>query len=774
MRFFLCLVVCSLLAMESGAGEADTGSISGFVNDEADGEGLIIANVYLEEILVGTSTNASGYYVIPKVPAGRYTLVCSYIGYQTFKKQVEVGSGADLKLNVVMAWEVLEAEETVVRVDSIETVEKLFKKPISEIRLSHRQVSQVPQIAEADLLRALQTLPGILPLSDFSSALYVRGGTPDQNLYMIDGTDVYNPEHAFGIFSTFNTDAIKQVELSKGGFGAEYGGRLSSILDVTNLDGNREEFAGTAAVSLLSAKTTLQMPLGRKGSLSGSMRRTYFDQTIGKSLDDIPDYYFYDGNIKAFVDVNEKNKLTLSGYGGRDFLKVIFNEGASEETGFRADWGNKTGSVRWTRVFSPLLFGNFWATGSRFSSDFTFDEVEVAERNFVSDITFKGDMEYHYSQALVAEFGFEQKNMHVRFDQDFPGGKIDVASRPEHYVFYIKNGWRPSPQWDIEGGVRYNLFKSDKTFQNMDPRFSLKYRLTDKSNLKLATGLYHQYLHRVPRFIATDIWTTANSFQEESDSGHFIVGYQREMARNYQMEVEAFYKDYDNIYEFNQTFLTKLKESGFDEDSRPIFTDTKGLFNRGGGHSLGFEVLLRKDVGAVSGWLGYSLANTRYKFADINQGREFAPRHDRTSTFNLVGNVDVRNALRKLKGQKKQRDRGRWKLGINLVYSTGQPFTEPGSGYLILPDPDTPHDTVEYAPTRINDVRLPYYGRLDLSLTYNRDFENWSMAPYLQIFNAGNRKNVWFMDYDYKNSIPDVDEQSMFPLLPTLGINIKF
>lgn len=264
----------------------------------------------------------------------------------------------------------------------METVEKLFKKPISEIRLSHRQVSQIPQIAEADLLRSLQTLPGILPLSDFSSALYVRGGTPDQNLYMIDGTDVYNPEHAFGIFSTFNTDAIKQVKLSKGGFGAEYGGRLSSILDVTNLDGNREQFAGTAAISLLSTKTTLQMPMGHRGSLSGSVRRTYFDQTVGKKLKDTPQYYFYDGNFKAFVDVDEKNKLTVSGYGGRDFLNVIFNQDASQETGFQADWGNKTGSVRWMRVFSPQLIGNFWATGSRFSSDFTFDEVQEDDGNF--------------------------------------------------------------------------------------------------------------------------------------------------------------------------------------------------------------------------------------------------------------------------------------------------------------------------------------------------------------------------------------------------------
>ena len=266
--WFLWLFCC-------GRGLAEErGSVSGFAIDAADGEGLIGASVYLEELLVGGTTNNSGYYVIPDIPAGEYELICAYIGYQNYSKRIEIRPGEDVKVRIDLEVEVLEGEETVVRADSMRTVEKLFRKTISQVDLSALEIKQIPQVAEADLLRSLQTLPGILPLSDFSSALYVRGGTPDQNLYMIDGTDVYNPEHAFGIFSTFNTDAVKQVELSKGGFGAEYGGRLSSVLNVTNLDGNREEFEGSASISLLSAKTTLQAPLGRRGSLSGSIRRT--------------------------------------------------------------------------------------------------------------------------------------------------------------------------------------------------------------------------------------------------------------------------------------------------------------------------------------------------------------------------------------------------------------------------------------------------------------------------------------------------------------------
>lgn len=773
-RFLPWLILCALVPVMLEAQQQPSGSISGFVRDATDGESLIRASVYLEDLQLGSITNVSGYYVIPRIPPGEYVLACTYIGYQAFKKSIRVEPGENEKLDIALVAQALETLETVVRVDSMKTVEKLFEKPISEIRLSHRQVSQVPQVAEADLLRSLQTLPGILPLSDFSSALYVRGGTPDQNLYMVDGSDVYNPEHAFGIFSTFNTDAIKQVELSKGGFGAEYGGRLSSILDVTNLDGNREEFEGSAAISLLSTKTTLQMPLGGRGSLSGSVRRTYFDQTVGRKLDDIPDYYFYDGNIKAFLDLGENDKLALSGFGGRDFLSVIFNEEATAKAGIQADWGNKTGSLRWTRVFSPSLFGNFWVTGSRFTSDFIFEEAQTSERNLVTDVTLKGHIEHHHSQELVTRFGFERKDLHVRLRHEFGGGEIDLQNRPEHYVLYAKGNWRPGRLWDVDAGLRYNLFQADRTFQNLDPRLAVKYRLTDKINLKAATGLYHQYLHRIPRFIATDVWTTANQYQDESDARHFILGYQQEFARNYQLEVETFYKDYSNIYQFNQTFITELEETGFDAENRPIFTNTKGMFNRGDGNSVGVEVLLRKDVGAVTGWIGYSLARTRYKFDGINGGREFAPRHDRTSTLNAVGNVDIRNALRKLRGKRKKQDRGRWTLGLNLVHSSGQPITEPGSGYIVYSDPEDPYDGIVYAPTRINHARLPYYGRLDLSLTYERQFRGWSMAPYVQVFNAGSRKNVWFVNYDYAGGISDVDEQQMFPLLPTCGINFRF
>ncbi len=773
--FFLLGAFWAFLAYPVYGQTGTSATVSGFVYDAANGEALIGANVYLEGTQIGASTNISGYYVIPRIPVGKYTLVFHYIGYQVIKREIDLAVGDRETITLSLPAESIELQRVVVTGDAIPEAEKLFEKPLSKLQLNARQIKAIPQVAEADLLRSLQTLPGILPVSDFSSALYVRGGTPDQNLNLLDGTDVYNPEHAFGLFSTFNTDAIKQVELSKGGFSAKYGGRLSSILDVTNLDGNREEFEGAGSISLLSAKTTLQMPLGSVGSLSGSFRRTYFDKTIAKAIDDVPDYYFYDGNIKAFLDINDKNKITISGYGGEDELGVTFNEDAEDEAGLNYDWGNRTGSVRWTHIFNPQLFANFWVTGSRFDSDFSFDEtIDLTEKNFVSDISFKGDFEYHLSKQVVAGFGFEQKNLHLIFQQKFPGGRINVDTRDKHYALYALTNWRPNYRWDIEAGMRFNYFDADTTFQNWAPRFSAKYRLSDSINLKAAGGFYYQYLHRIPRAFVADIWVASNKFQRESSSRHAIVGFSKDFANEFQLEVETFYKDYQNIYSFNQNVGVDISADDFDENGEPIYIKTKGVFNRGDGDTKGLEVLLRKEQGAITGWVGYGLSYTKYEVDRINQGRRFAPRHDRTHAVNVVANIDVKNLKRVWRGERPIEHKSNWKIGVTFIYTTGQAITLPGSGYFITTLPGRPVPEYQLFPSEINGFRLPPYSRLDLSLTWERHFRGWSMMPYLQVFNAGNRKNAWFVDYDNNNGVSSIDVEHMFPILPTVGVNFTF
>ncbi len=769
----LILLIFSMVSFLFGQNKINT-TISGFVFDEANQEAIIGANVYIEELLIGSSTNVSGYYVITDVPAGTNKVQTSYMGYKNEIISVDVKAGESIKLNIFLKEEIIETETIVVSADSIPIAVKMFQADISSIKLTPIQLAAIPQIAEADLLRTLQTLPGILPLSDFSSALYIRGGTPDQNLYLLDGTDVYNPEHAFGVFSTFNTDAIKQVDLSKGGFGAERGGRLSSMIDITNLDGNREEFEGKASISLLSAKTTLQMPLGKSGSLSGAIRRTYFDQTIAKAVDEIPDYYFYDGNIKAFFDLDANNKLTLSAYGGRDVLDLDFNTGDDFNLGFKYDWGNYTGSAKWTHVFNPKLFSNFWVTGSRFSSHFKFEGIEVTEENILNDITVKGSMEYHYSNNLNFNFGFEQKLLNLQYTTKQPSIEVQIEPTFSNFVAYLSTGWKPKPTWDIKTGLRFNFFNADKNYTTLAPRLAVKHRLDDKSTLKFSTGLYHQFLHRIPRFFIADIWTASGEELRPSSSTHIVLGYQRELADYWQLEVETYFKTYKDIYSYDQNFITDLEATEFNEKGDPIFQSAEPLLDRGKGNSLGFEVLLRRDVGLLTGWAGYSFATTEYTIKTINQGNAFEPRHDRKHTINLVSSIDIDNSIRWMYDRPIQQDSSRWSLGVNFVFSTGQPITEPGSVYLGITTPNDPSRNVVFHPTEINQVRLPVYARLDLSLTWTLLYDSWKMSPYLQIYNVGNRKNVWFASYNYTNGVPDYEEQYMFPFLPTVGVNFEF
>ncbi len=753
----------------------NSATLSGFVYDESNGEALIGVNVYIPELAIGSATNTSGYYIIPEIPAGEHVLVCEYIGYKTRRWTLTINPDENKSIDIVLTPDILESEVIVVTADSVRTSIKLFDKPVSVLTVSPREIKVMPAVVEADLLRSLQTLPGIVSVSDFSSALYVRGGTPDQNLYLIDGSDVYNPEHAFGIFSTFNTEAIKHVEISKGGFGAQYGGRLSSVLDVTNLDGNREQFEGSASLSLLAAKTTLQMPIGDFGSVSGSLRHTYFNETIGQIQDSLPDYYFYDGNIKAFFELDKYNKLSISGFGGRDALDIAINENKHDEMHFKYSWGNTTGSLRWIHVFSPKLFSNFWITASRFSSKFDLGEiVNVVEKNGISDLTFKGNLEYAWSQHWQSKFGFEQKNIKGTLRQSFPGVLIDIEKTPQLYALYLQTNWRPNVFWDIEAGVRYNYFDSQKNFSDIEPRFSVKYRLTETINLKAAAGRFNQYLHRIPRSFIAAIWIVSDQNTNSSRADHFILGFQKEVARDYQLEVEAYYKDYKNIHSFNHNFVTQVKADHFDDSSNPVFTETQGLFNEGKGTSRGFEFLFRKESGWLIGWLAYSYAYTEYTLGNVNQGKSFSPRHDRTSTLNFVSNLDLRNGWRKLFGMPYKNDDSKWTLGLNLVYASGQPLTMPGSAYLIGSSPETPEPDAILYPSTINKYRLPAYARLDVSLTWLKQFNTWSMAPYLQIFNIGNRKNVWYVDYDFDEKIGKTDIVSMFPVVPTIGINFTF
>jgi hypothetical protein len=761
--------------------------VSGFVYDLANGEAMPGANISVKETLLGASTNNSGYFVINDVPTGKNVLQVSYVGYKTKFVTLNISMQQTKSVRIELEPESVKMHEIVVSDSTEKIADKLFIKPVSKFELSGKEINAIPKVIEADLLRALQTMPGITAISDFSSALYVRGGTPDQNLYLIDGTDVYNPEHAFGIFSTFNTTAIKKVDVSKGGFGSEYGGRLSSVIDVTNLDGNRNNFEGEFNLSLLSASATLQMPIGSIGSLSGSFRRTYIDQTYAKWIKKIPDYYFYDGNLKGFFDLGENDKLSLSYFNSKDNLNYTLDKDASDSFHFLYYWGNNTGSVNWKHIFSQKLFASFWITGSTFESNFAFDQIQnLSEKNSLSDYALKASLEYYASNELQFKLGTEYKILRFSYKQSWNNGLIDINQYSWLTSAYTSISFNPNILWNIDAGARFVYFSTDKDFTDIEPRFSIKYRLSETSSIKFASGIYYQYLNRIQRLFFSSIWTSSDKNISASNATHFILSYQRTLADILQLEAEAYYKNYKNLYIFNQNVGVIISPGYFDTKGDPVYNSTRDIFTRGDGNSLGFELLLRKDAGAISGWLSYSLSRTEYTFDDINEGNYFAPRHDRTSVINLVLNGDIINMFNGKWNTVPEIKSSRWLMGINFIYASGQPITVPGSAYFVSTMPDgisNPYfssNIPEYKlyPGAIDSYRLPAYSRMDLSITYEHDYGSWILSPYLQIFNLGNRNNIWFINY--KDEIINhkigqtIEKVNMMPILPSIGVTVKF
>ncbi len=778
---FLILFSISLKAQASS-----TSTISGFVYDKSTGETLIGTNVYLKDSHLGSITNNNGYFVISNVPVGKQKLIASYVGYKTAEQDINVNGSSSI-IKIYLTPSAYNVGEVVVKGDSEKIGDRLFSRPVSTIEMNSSQVNQIPKVVEADLLRALQTMPGITALSDFSSAIYVRGGTPDQNLYLVDGAEIYNPEHAFGIFSTFNTNAIKRVEVSKGGFGAEYGDRLSSVINVINLEGNRKKFQGDFNLSLIAASLTLQSPIGSIGSISGSFRRTYIDQTYAKFIKNLPSYYFDDGNLKAFFQFGDKDNLTLSYFGSKDNLDYKIDKTLPQSPHFLYDWGNKLGTINWKHIFSDKIFTSFYLTGSNFQSNFSVNQFQrFEEKNSLSDYTAKGSLEYFISNELNMKTGIDYKHLGLLYNFDWNAGLVNINSLAHETSAYVSFLWHPIPVWDIEAGLRYTQFQSDKTFTHFLPRLSVKYRLSATSNIKFATGIYSQYLDSIQRLFFSSIWMAADKNINNSKATHYVLGYQKQVANYFVLDVESYIKYYKNLYIFNQNFNAQVTPTYYLTDGNPVYTSNQNLLTRGDGTSYGLELMLRKDVGAVSGWISYSLSRTQYNFDGINQDNTFVPRQDRTSVLNFVLNGNINDILKGNWNGAPEKSSSSWLLGLNFVFTSGQPITVPVSAYFVNTLPDwnnystANQDLPAYKlyPGAIDTYRLPPYIRMDLSITYRKDYGSWSLAPYLQIINIGNRKNIWFINYKSNITngavVQDITTEDMLPILPSLGLTIKF
>lgn len=716
-------------------------TVSGFVRDATNGESLYGANVFLKETRFGTITNEKGYYVITGIPAGEYELVWSYIGYLPHTMIVSLPDTADRVESVELTPKAIAMEAVEVKADK-----EAYEVTPSKISLRRIDLKNVTQVVEADLFRAVQALPGVATLSDFSAGLYVRGGSADQNLILLDDIDVYNPNHLFGFFSTFNVDAVKSVELQKGGFPARYGGRLSSLLNVYNREGNRKEFQGVTRLSVISSSLTMDGPWA-KGSWMVSGRHTYIEQ-LAKALNLNLPYKFYDAHVRLNYDISPTDRVSFSYYGGNDRLRW------DEETlDLTLDWGNQNGCVQWTHLFNSRLFSHFVLGGSRFKSDniIGLTNIEFKAYNKIDDLSVKGNLSYTPSPAHVLDFGFETKMLDFVFLRAASDDQIKFSYEGTYHAAYIQDNWQVSPVLRLQPGVRLSDY-SEGNYLTVSPRISAEYRWTDKLATHLTYGRYWQFLNLVSEEEiggAADAWFPVDETLKPGFADHYICGVKIGPYADFDLEIEAYYKPYARLVEFSDEF----GRSAIDNDN----TELGDAFRTGEGDAYGIDFYLRNRWQGFEGWIGYAWGKTIRQFDDYNQGKAYPPQYDRRHHVVLM--------------QDYQLGKG-WRININFKYGSGQPTTlSSGRGPIM----DGTGRIIDLAyPGEKNRHRLPDYQRLDIGLFWTKHFTTWSIEPYLQLINIYNHENIYIRQYDTSTEETTYDDVTMLPRLPTLGININF
>jgi hypothetical protein len=769
--FLTCFL---LLFFSINSKSQDNYTINGIVKDSLSGETLIgVTLKFNGKTQVGTSTNAYGFFSY-KLSSGDYDLSVSYVGYRTINRRISVIADTKLDLNMVpdnILDEVVISSEK--RNDNVVNAQM----GVAKINLS--EIRNVPVLfGERDILKTLQLLPGIKSAGEGNSGFYVRGGSTDQNLILLDEAPVYNASHLLGFFSTFNSDAIKDVSVFKGGMPAQYGGRLSSVLDIRMNDGNKKEYTAEGGIGLISSRLKLEGPIVKdKGSFMISGRRTYADAFLAFSSDSSimnNTLYFYDLNAKANYQIDEKNTVYLSGYFGRDEL------GLSKTFGF--GWGNTTATLRWNHLYSNRLFSN---------TSLIYSNYNYVIQNFLEENNFKVSSSIR-DMNLKQDFQLALNNSHnIRFGLDLihhtiaPGSITASASSSVNEVTvekrkgseiaaYISDEWELNNKINLVYGLRASSFflfgpgnfyeygtdgnitstrpysngELVKKYFNLEPRISASYQLNDLSSLKSSYTRNTQNLHLMSNSTAgspTDLYIMSSNNVNPEIANQIALGYFRNINEDkYEFSAEMYYKKMQGQIEYR---------SGTDlRGNRNVEADL--LF--GDGRAYGIELFLKKRFGKINGWIGYTLSKTERKFNDINSGQWFLAKQDRTHDVSLVGIY---------------RASERWTFSSTFVYNTGNAVTFPGGKYQLN------NTTVFYYPERNSD-RMPDYHRLDFSATLEgkpgkKLQSSWSFG----IYNLYNRKNAYSIDFrddpDDKSKTQAV-RTTLFGIIPSITWNFKF
>ena len=767
--------------------KAQTSIISGFVSDSSSGESLIGANVFLRETGQGMATDINGYYIIQDIVSGNYTIMVSYIGFDMFKQQTTLGDNESKKVNINLVEQLVQLTEIEV------TAEKLQRRnniQPSKINLSPRMMKAAPALAEPDLFRTIQALPGVLTTSEFSTGLVIRGGNTDQNLIMLDGITVYNPSHLGGLFSNFIVDGVKEAELIKGAYNAEYGGRLSAVLNIISREGNKNKFKGKMNLSLLSAQTTLEGPF-YKGAWVLSGRRTYFDLVLPKVLPDnisenIPPYYFYDIQSHIFSDITSKDRISFSYYSGIDDL--LF-----DTFGLDGRWGNNTVSGHYRRVFNEKLVGNFLIANSRFFTEFRLGgDNGLVSYNEIDDKTFSGDFSWFKLSNSTLKFGAQLKKLGFEYTNKFGDStQFQIKTDPIEFSQYIKLKYKPNDLFIVEPGLRLNLYDVYPDSLFPDLRLGLKYIITDNRYLNFSVGNYHQFISTFqddfnPSIL--DNWIATDTSVSPGKSIQVVLGYEEYIKNMYKIQVEGYYKDLKNLLTYEETRSTTDAQVS-DESLASIVTPADG-------YAYGLELFGQKMSGKLSGWVAYTYSVSRKimnsVYADGEQ--EYYTNWDRTHAFSVLGNYKINK---------------KWETNWRFALQSGQAYT-PIMGYYVQKFPESPEELFRTIPGTRNSGRYEPYSRLDIGAVYHGKIGKTNVDFFFQVINTLNRSNTFRKTYSLGspyngldddgdwdkdlhdtngNGEPDpgetnVDESdegkirersiSLFPILPTIGFTWEF
>jgi hypothetical protein len=654
------------------------------------------------------------------------------------------------------------------------------------------QIKSVPAfLGEVDLLKVVQLLPGVRNAGEGSSGIYVRGGGPDQNLILLDDAVVYNTGHLFGFFSVFNADAIKNVSLIKGGMPAQYGGRLSSVLDVSMKEGNNKKMQVDGGIGVIASRISIQGPLVKeKSSFIISARRTYIDALtkpfVSKSSQFYGSgYYFYDLNAKANYRFSEKDRLYISGYFGRDVFD--FKNGA-QSLDVKIPWGNSTGTIRWNHVFNKRLFANTTAVYNDYNFSF-----QALQNNFniklasgIRDLSIKQDFDFYPFSKHRIKFGAAY-TYHKFTPSVISGNQDSVVFNPQNAqikyareaAVYVQDDIEISQKLQLNVGLRYSffqqvgpykLYKTDvdgnrldstvyrsgmpvKTYGGLEPRATLRYAINDETSIKASITKNFQYIHLVSNSgttLPTDIWVSSTYKVKPQISWLYAAGFFKNFKKNmFETSVELYYKDMQNQIEYSEGYTPNSLD------------DTENSFVFGKGWSYGSEFLVNKVRGKLTGWVGYTLSWTWRKFADLNFGEKYPAKYDRRHDLSVVGMYQLNK---------------KWKLSATFVYGTGNAVTLPQRFYLI-------DGVLTQEFSRINQYRLPSYHRLDVAaiLTPNKNQNRkWKSEWVFGAYNVYSRKNPYFIYYDQSGSAAEgslriqAKQVSIFPIIPSVTWNFKF